>query len=264
MAFRKNKEKKQKKKELELDELNDLNIEEKKHSKVVSVIIVILIILIWLGIFVFLIKLDVGGFGSSVLKPVLKDVPIVKEILPAGSDDEETDKDYPYKSLSDAIAYIKELELQIQKYQEGDTDNSDKIADLQAEVNRLKTFEENQQQFEEEKSKFYEEVVFGDNAIDTENYKEYYESIDEDNAAKIYKEVVEQQQNDEKYKKYAETYSNMKPKEAATIFLNMTSDLDTVVAILNNMSASSRGKVLGAMSSLDANFAAKVTQMLAP
>ncbi len=243
--------------------VDGLNVEEKKHSKIISIIIVVLIVLIWLGIFVVLIKLDVGNFGSSVLRPILKDVPVIKEILP-NTGEEADNEDYPYKSLAEAIAYIKELEIQLHEYQESDSDNTAKIEQLQAEIERLKAFETEKVEFENLKSEFYEEVVYGDDAIDIENYKEYYESIDAENAAKLYQEVVEKQTQEEQYTDFAKTYSSMEPKEAAKIFLNMASDLDTVVGILNNMSASSRGSILGALSGLDAGFAAKVTQMLAP
>ena len=47
---------------------------ESKGSKAVTALIAIIIILIWLAVFAFLIKLDIGGIGSNVLYPVLKDV----------------------------------------------------------------------------------------------------------------------------------------------------------------------------------------------
>ena len=49
------------------------------------VLVTILIVIIWLAILALLIKLDVGGFGSEVLTPVLKDVPVVNKILPGDS-----------------------------------------------------------------------------------------------------------------------------------------------------------------------------------
>lgn len=36
----------------------------------------------WLIIMALLVKLDVGGFGSTVLAPILKDVPYINRILP--------------------------------------------------------------------------------------------------------------------------------------------------------------------------------------
>lgn len=46
-----------------------------------------LIIVIWLVIFALLIKMNVGGIGSS-LRPYLKNVPVVNKILPAATDEE--------------------------------------------------------------------------------------------------------------------------------------------------------------------------------
>ena len=49
---------------------------EKEGSKVLTVLIALLIAIIWFAIFGLLIKFDVGGFGSGVLRPIIKDVPI--------------------------------------------------------------------------------------------------------------------------------------------------------------------------------------------
>ena len=62
---------------------NDYDEDEKKGGKTTG-IIAALIVLIWIVIFALLIKLDVGGFGSTVMYPVLKDVPLLNKILPAG------------------------------------------------------------------------------------------------------------------------------------------------------------------------------------
>lgn len=244
-------------------EIDGLDTEEKKKSKFVSVAITMLIILIWLGIFMVLIKLDVGGFGSSVLRPVFKDVPVINKILPEATD-EQLATEYPYKSLGEAIAYIKELELQLQTYQDTDTDDKATIEDLETEVARLSIFEADQTAFETIRQQFYDEVVFGTSAIDYANYKQYYESIDPETAAILYKQVVEQMQKDELYVDFAKTYSTMKPAQAASIFAEMTGDLETVVGILNAMSASNRGAIMGALVGIDPVFAAKVTKLLEP
>lgn len=245
------------------DGMEGQEAEEKKKSKFVTIAVVVLVILIWLGVFLLLIKFDVGNFGSSVLRPVFKDVPVINKILPEATD-EELANQYPYKSLGEAISYIKELELQLQQYQESDTDNSEKIAELEAEIARLQIFELNQQEFEEIKGKFYEEVVFGENALDYENYKVFYESIDPENAERIYQQVVNQIQIDEMYKDFAKTYSSMDAKNAASIFAEMSGDLDIVVGIMNAMSAADRGEIMAELSNIDPVFAAKVTKLLRP
>lgn len=57
---------------------NDDNMleREKGGSRVVTVLIALAIVAIWLIIFACLIKFDVGGIGSKVLYPALKDVPV--------------------------------------------------------------------------------------------------------------------------------------------------------------------------------------------
>ena len=108
---------KKKKDNIGNDNLNDIlgdsfiaDSEPKKENKPLSIIITALIILIWIGIFIALIKLDVGGFGSKVLSPVLKNVPVVNKILPKSAVKDNVSDDIPYKSIAECAAYIKELE----------------------------------------------------------------------------------------------------------------------------------------------------------
>lgn len=80
-------------------------------------------------------------------------------------------------------------------------------------------------------------------------------------AEEIYKQVVEQTQENDEIKAYASTYSSMKPKQAAAIFNTMTDNLQLVGKILWAMDAQSRGNILGAM---DADTAAAVTKLMEP
>lgn len=234
-------------------------------GKIGGFFIALFIILIWLAGFAVFVKLDVGGFGSSVLSPLLQDVPIVKEILPKSSSTSEdssgADADYSYETVAEAIEQIKVIE---QKLADAQTENETKeetITELNTEIERLQEFEEQQDEYQKLKSEFDEEVVFNDNAPDISEYKAYYESIDPDNAELLYKQVVEQIQYSEEVEDYAEAYSKMKPAEAAGIFEEMTNNLDLVAEILENMDTEARGDILGAM---DAEIAAKVTNLMAP
>lgn len=240
-------------------------IEEKKGSKLSSVLIGIIIVIVWLAILCALIKFDVGGFGSSVMYPIFKDVPVINKILPdvAETSEEESEK-YPYKSLADAIKYIKELEVEIQEDEEKIAEYEDTIADLQAEIERLKQFETEQEEFNKLKEQFYNEVVFGDHALDYDYYKQYYESIDPEYAEKLYKQVVAEYLKDERYQELADAYSAMKPKKAAAALYEMTGDLDKVVAILQCMEVEPRAAILDALSDVDAVFCGKITVLLAP
>lgn len=247
-------------KNMETD-LENTEEEEGSSSKLAVALVTLVIVIVWLAILALLIKWDVGGFGSTVMRPLLKDIPYVNRILPDSEDDLSTEEDYPYKNMDEAVAYIKELEQELAQAQQGSSENSAYIADLEAQSQKLKEYEANEAAFEEEKEKFYNEVVFSDQAPDIEQYKEYYESIDPDNAELLYKQVVEQQQTDSKISDYVKGYSQMKPKEAAAIFDTMTDNLNLVAQILENMDAQSRADILGKMNS---DTAAKVTEIMNP
>ena len=144
--------------------------EEKGGSKIVVALVAILIILIWLAIFALCVRWDVGGFGSSVLEPVLKDVPVLNKILPDTEKESLIeDEKYPYATLKEAVARIKELESQLENSQNSNTEDSTKISELQAEINRLKRYEDEQVNFENLKAEFYEQVVYADKAPDVDN-----------------------------------------------------------------------------------------------
>lgn len=238
------------------------NGEEKEgfFGKLLTVLIIFFILAIWLAIFAFLIKYDVGEFGSTVLRPFLKDVPIVKEILPEVSDEQIAEEnDLPYRNLTEAMARIRELEKEVKDLKGKSSGNNGYLAQLEAEVKRLKTFEENQIQFETEKDRFDKEVVFHEKAPDIEEYKKFYEGIDPENAAEIYRQVVEQAQLEKKLTEQAEMYKNMEPAKAARILENMTGDLDLVSKILLHMKTKESGAILAEM---DPNMAAKITKKI--
>lgn len=240
-------------------------MEESGGSKIAIFFVTLIIIIVWLAILALLVKWDVGGFGSTVLSPILKDVPYVNMILPESEDEEPQyssgSVEYAYQTLDAAIARIKELETQIQEAQEKTSNDSAVKAELQAEVDRLSNYEADVKAFEAEKAKFYEEVVFADNAPDITEYKSYYESIDPANAEALYKQVVKQNAEDEELKKYIGMYSNMKAKQAAAIFDTMTDNLKLVAKILENMDSNTSASILGAM---DSTTAAKVTEIMEP
>lgn len=248
-----------KKSKADRDELEDEN--ESTGNKFVLFVVTLLVIVIWLGIIALLIKTDVGGFGSTVLYPYLKDVKYVNKILPEVSSDADIDTEHQFDSIDDAVNRIKELELQLDEANSSLTTDSETIDSLQSQVDELSTYKEAEAEFEAEKEKFYEEVVFSDQAPDISEYKTYYESIEPENAEVLYKQVVEQLQASQEISDYATTYSSMKPKEAAAIFDTMTDNLSLVADILQAMDAESRANILGKMS---ADTAAKVTEIMEP
>ena len=257
--------KKEKEKEVKLDKDGkpidlDEDMEEGLGSKVFMVFVTLLVILIWLAIIVLMIKSDFGGFCSTILRPKIKDVPYLNWILPE-SDEIIEDTEYQYETINDAIERIQELEALLDAQLATNSENAALIEELHAQIADLQIYKLEQDEFEKSKEKFYEEVVFSDEAPDIEEYKTYYESIDPENAEVLYKQVVEQIAYREKVEDYAKTYSSMKAKEAAAIFDAMEEDLQLVADILLSMKAKARADILGKM---DPEIAAKVTAIMEP
>lgn len=246
------KSKKSKKKEKE---------EESAGSKLVSMLIVIVIVLIWLGLFAAVVKADLFGFGSGVLAPVLKDVPVVNKILPEGSvPGNGYEEEYDFDSMDEAIDRIKELEMMLDSENSSNGVDSKYISELESEVERLQVFEKEQLKFAKEKKEFDENVVYTDNAPKIEEYKKYYEQMNPDNAAEIYRQVVEQIQASAKVKEAADRYAEMEATSAAQILDEMTSaDLDMVCQILAEMDPEKSALIL---QSMDSNVAAKITKRM--
>ena len=159
--------------------------EDEEGGGILSVLVVVFIVLVWIAILALLVKLDVGGFGSGVLAPVFKDVPVINKILPENID-EELEAQREFDNIDDAIAELNRLRKRIEELEEeknsGDSASSEEVASLKEEIRRLQTFEDSQIEFQKLKTEFYEEVVFADTAPNVEEYKKYYEEIDPDNA----------------------------------------------------------------------------------
>ncbi|MBQ9505020.1 MAG: hypothetical protein IJU93_08425 [Lachnospiraceae bacterium] len=264
---KKKKEKKDKKKGKNSPEGTE---EEEDEGGILSVILVtIVIVLIWLAILALLIKLDVGGFGSNIATPILKNVPMLNRVLPGysltvSSNEAAEDDEYAgYKSIEDAVDRIKILEEELLLAQESVNNSQQTIADLNEQISRLETFRDNQVAFEKIRDEYYNEVVFGDSAPSIEEYKKYYEEIDPVNAEILYKQVVQQEQVDEQLKNYAKTYSSMKAKDCAGIFESqiMRGYIELTAKILGQMGTDARADVLAAM---DPELAGQLTKIMEP
>ncbi|MBQ8946177.1 MAG: hypothetical protein IJ058_05105 [Lachnospiraceae bacterium] len=235
------------------------------------VMVTLIIIVIWIAILALLIKLDVGGLGSTVMRPLIGDVPVLNRILPAESNlgsglentTEESAED-PYmgfKNLDEAVAYIRQLEREIAQLKSTSGTDTARVEALEAEIERLRTFEKSQVEFQRIKDEFYKEVIYAENGPGLDAYAKYYESIEPERAEALYQQVVKQVEADAQMRDYVAAYTAMKPKEAAGIFEAMTDNLALAARILENMDSDSRGKIMGAM---DADVAAKITKLMDP
>lgn len=259
----KNQRKEAKKRAKELEQ-QEREIDEQIDGTNASVVVVTLfIIIIWLGILCLLVKMDVGGFGSNVLTPILQDVPVINKILPSSSDTETTkEKAYGgYNSIKDAVDEMAVLQQQIEQLQNTNSSYAEQIEVLKAEVKRLQTFEDNQVDFQRIKEQFYEEVVYAENGPGADAYRKYYEEMDPTTAEALYKQVVQEETINAKTRDYVATFSNMDAAAAAKILSAMTDNLNLAADILENLSATTRASI---MAEMDPSMAARLAKIMNP
>lgn len=228
----------------------------------VTFVATVFIVFLWLAVIAVVIKLDIGGFGSSVMTPILQNVPVLNKILPVNSLTETNDPDSygGYSNLSEAVAYIRDLELEVERLQ---TSNNVKDADLEtlrAEVRRLQEFESAQVEFQRIQNEFFEEVVYTDKGPGAEEYRKWYEAMNPTTAESIYRQVIIQLEESSEFQEFARSFAQMKPKAAAQLLEEMT-DLNRVARILSALNAEERAAI---MNQMNAEFGAKVATIMDP
>jgi len=237
---------------------------EDSGNGVVTFFATVLIVLLWLAVACVIVKMDIGGFGSSVLTPILKDVPVLNMILPGTSSSPSKEADEEgyggYASIEEAVEYIRQLELELERAQTASNAKDADLESLKAEVLRLQEFEQKQTEFQRIKNEFYEEVVYSDKGPGLEEYLKYYESMDPTTAETLAKQVMLQQQENAKFQEYAQGFASMKPQKAASLIENLD-DLNLAARILNALTVDERASILNVM---DTELAAKIVKMMNP
>ncbi|MBC7959393.1 MAG: hypothetical protein H7X94_05970 [Vallitaleaceae bacterium] len=245
-------------------DLKNLKDEKKEKGKVGKIIALLLVlIMVVLVAFVLLSKFDVGGLGSKVLAPKLSNVPVVKLILPKTTATLDTSTDetnnpsssYVFETVDQAIEKLKATEILLkEKEKEAEKLNED-MALLNAEIDRLKIFENNQVQFEADKAAF--DQLVGENA-DPEAFMAYVEKMFPDNALAIYESVVQENQLSEELIDLTNMYQDMKPVNAASILsVTASTDVAMVSQILLKLEPTQAGNILAAMDPVIANKISK-------
>ena len=242
------------------DNIQDLDKEERGGGQILTVLMICLIVLIWLAILALLIKFDVGGLGSEVLRPVLKDIPVINRILPDVSEEQEAyENAYPFDSMTEAQEYIKKLELEADKLREENDDYAFRQAEMQKEIDSLLHYEEEQEAFAKLREAFDREVVYNDKAPSTDEYLKWYDSMYPNNAAKIYEELMAKKIRETSIQEQADYLAGIKPGEAADILSEMPSDIDLICKLLSCMKKSIVSDILAEMEPL---FAARIVNRM--
>lgn len=262
-------DKKQQKKEAkrrarELAE-QESSLGDEESGGALTFLVTLAIVAVWLGIICVVIKLDVGGFGSGVMAPLLKNIPVVNKILPEEKQPVPGEEDGPDNpegyTLEEALARISQLEAQLEQAQGGSLGKDEEIASLKAENARLQEFEDAQVEFQRIKTEFFEDVIYAENGPGPEAFRKYFEEMDPTTAEYLYKQVVKQLEESEAFQEYASSFVEMKPKSAAATLEKMTDDMDLVARILNALTPQERGEILQNMTP---EVAAKLMKTMNP
>lgn len=200
-----------KKREMQ-EELDELKGNTAK-GKAVCVLVFLVLTGLLMGIFVGMVKLDIGGIASDVLSPIIADVPVLRTILPV-----EMQK----KNASELAAE--------QKQQEAEAAAEEAAAEAAA-AEAEAAAEEAQQAAAEEAEAEAEQAA--------EEAAAEAEAAAEEAAAEEEKALQD----------YVDTYSAMSPKDAASVFDSMMPDqVDLIVGILENLTPNQRAAILSKMS----------------
>jgi len=225
---------------------------------IIVLVVVVLILIIGAGA---MIKFDVFGLGTGVVGPVLKDVPVLNMILPEMPEEVAGDgtEAYNFETIDEAVEILKLTEKMLMESGQEAEKLSEQLNQLTAEVERLKVFENNQRQFEQDKTDFDALVATTPEGI---VYKDWFEKIYPENAARLYEQVVGDVAVSDEMKAVIDIYENMKADEAATILESLAvTKLDQVTTIIKSLSSEQAAKILGAM---EASTAGKITTYMSP
>jgi len=193
------------------------------------------------------------GMRDKYMRGFLKNIPVVKNLLPAEDPGEPVDL-----SPDQLMERIAALEKEAAAAQNSNDDLSGKIRIYLNEIARLKEIEAQQLQFRQNKEEFDNMIAMGD----TMAYQKFFEQISPDTAAELYKLVLGINVSQTELKNFVATYAAMDASDAAKIFDILTgAELDLVALILTNMTPDARGEVLARMTP---DNAAAVTKRMTP
>jgi flagellar motility protein MotE (MotC chaperone) len=201
-------------------------------------------------------KFDVG----EILRPSLKNIPVVKMILPANPNA----IDLTTLSQDELIAMINDQENKInvlnknvsdlQKYK--DMKNAVDAQKIENDTNKQAVAQE-RTQLQADKLKFATEVT----KLDSAGFMQYYEKFDSGTAQKIYEKLVKQTQKNQKITNYISSFESMDSASAAKILEQMgAQNLDLVANIMNQMRKELTPEIL---SNMTPAFAATLADRMA-
>lgn len=277
---------KEKKKELarkkkaleeELDELKGNTVQ----GKAVCAFVFLLLLGLSMGLFVGMVKLDVGGFAGNVLAPLIGDVPVVRSILPAEMQRKTPSELAAEQAQAADMQVQSEAEAQVADVQTKAADaaaqaTEEQAADAQAKANVTVQADAATQAAEAQaadaqaKANVTAQADAATQAADTQAQTDASAQAADAQADTSAQAADAQAQTDastqatdaqaqaeaeaaKALQDYVDTYSAMNPQDAAQLFESMIpSQEDVVISILENLTPEGRAAILSNMSTANA------------
>ncbi len=248
--------KKDKKAKKEKSQKAGKNPGSKKGGKIVP----FLVFLILAGAISGIMYFDVLGARTKYVMPLLEKVPFINNLIKEQEEQDTIDPNDPYANMNkkQLSALIASQQAQIDRLNQDAADTQQKIKLYTDEIDRLKGIEDQQLEFKRQKEEF--DTLIAQN--DPQAYSKFYESINPENAEKLYKEAVGVTEKSKAYKSYIAKIEAVDDSEAAKILEELSkTDMDLTVNILNNIKNEKAGSVIAKM---DTRIASRVVKRMTP
>lgn len=252
----------------------DLTKKDKKGNNAFfglsAVFVAIIIIVLILGaVFYLMIHNNVNGIGDKYRNQI-KSIPLLRLALAkpkesTGIEDLSIDElKQKYKELDKLKDNLSsELETannkinELLKHKENEelllSENENLKKELEEQIIKIN---KEKNQLDAERIKLSESAAQGD----IKGFKEFYETLNNESASAIYKDIMQQEKVDIETKKMLSIYENMEATSSAKIFEQMkTTKFDLVIEIIKNMKNDKAAEVLAEM---DPKLASEITEKL--
>jgi flagellar motility protein MotE (MotC chaperone) len=231
--------------------------------------VIIILTAVFGGVFYFVIHNNINGLADRY-RSSIQNIPLAKLALPKVPDpldpkymtaDEVKKKYLEFRnentSLKQQLADMNTKLSEAQKYKT-DYDNLKLESEKQQQDVKDRQAAMDQKDLElKDLKKTLDELTAAGNK---EAFKTYFESVDPENAKRIYAEVAKELQTDANTKKFAQIYAAMDASAASQIFEQLgTAKIDMIAQTLQAMSKENSSEILASMTPA---FAAKLTEKL--
>lgn len=239
----------------------------KKSNVIFTILAFLTALVIMVGIlagsYYFVIHNNIYGLRDKYEPQIIK-MPILKWALP-----EPADPDDP-KYLNDKEIRDRYIRIKTEK-----DELTKQLEQANIEIGNLKIYKEEYEKLlkerEQEKAvieKQLIEIEEGQEAIqklaaenNTDGFKKYFESMNKENAEKIYREIIEDDKIAKEIKNIIQIYENMDESAAAKIFDEMgEKKISVVIGLLSGIK---KEKASGILAEMDPSFASKITEEIA-